>query len=71
MGNKREQEETRSQLRLCLGLLQNGIELGGLHDIALDLKLAAHEQPLRVGLAGNEGREIRIGQDQGHFGHSH
>lgn len=32
-----------SQLRLGLGLLQDGVELRRLHDIALDLELARHE----------------------------
>lgn len=31
------------QLGLGLRLLQDGVELGGLHDIALDLELARHE----------------------------
>lgn len=31
------------ELGLGLGLLEDGVELGGLHDVALDLELARHE----------------------------
>lgn len=31
------------QLGLGLRLLEDGVQLGGLHDIALDLELARHE----------------------------
>lgn len=31
------------QFGLSLRLLEDGVQLGGLHDIALDLKLAGHE----------------------------
>ena len=48
------------ELGLGLGLLEDGVELGGLHHVALDLKLARHEQPLGVGLAGNEGAKVGV-----------
>ena len=54
------------QLGLGLGLLQDGVQLGGLHDISLNLKLAAHEQALGVGLAGDELTKVVIRELQGH-----
>lgn len=44
----------RLQLGLCLSLLQHGVQLGRLHDVALDLELAAHEEALGIGLALDE-----------------
>jgi hypothetical protein len=56
---------SRSQLGLGLGLLQDGLHLGSLHDVALDLELAGHEQALGVGLAADEAGEVGIGQGEG------
>jgi len=53
------------ELGLGLGLLEDGVQLGGLHDIALDLELAGHEETLGVGLAGDESAEVRVGEVQG------
>lgn len=50
------------QLGLALGLLEDRFHLGGLHDVALDLELAAHEQTLGIGLAVDELVEIFIGE---------
>jgi hypothetical protein len=58
---------SRSQLGLGLGLLQDGLHLGGLHDVALDLELAGHEQALGVGLAADETGEVGIGQGEGDY----
>lgn len=55
------------QLGLGLRLLQHRVQLGRLHDIALDLQLARHEQALRVGLAGDELGEVIIGEGQGDY----
>lgn len=55
----------RLQLSLGLGLLQDRLKLGGLHDIALDLELARHEEALGVGLALRESLEIIVGQGEG------
>lgn len=52
------------ELGLGLGLLEDGLELGSLHDVALDLQLAAHEELLGVGLAGNELGEVVVAQDE-------
>jgi hypothetical protein len=54
-----------SQLGTALGLLQDRLHLGRLHDVALDLQLAAHEQTLGIGLAGNELGEIGVGEGEG------
>jgi hypothetical protein len=56
-----------SQLGLALGLLKNGLHLGCLHNVALDLELTAHEQALGVGLAGDKLSEIGIGERQGNY----
>lgn len=53
------------QLGLGLGLLEDGLHLGSLHDVALDLELAAHEETLGVGLAGDEGTEVLIRKVEG------
>lgn len=55
------------QLGLALGLLEDGLHLGGLHDVALDLELATHEQTLSVGLAGDEGLEVLVGEGEGDY----
>lgn len=52
------------QLGLVLGLLQHGVELGRLHDVALDLELAAHEETLSVGLASDELAKVLLGEDE-------
>lgn len=44
---------------------EDWLELGGLHDISLDLQLAAHEESLCVGLAGNELAEVLVGEREG------
>lgn len=53
------------QLGLGLGLLQHRVKLGGLHDVALDLELAAHEETLGIGLASDELAEVLFGEDEG------
>lgn len=53
------------ELGLGLGLLQDGLHLGGLHDVALDLELAGHEQALGVGLADDEVGEVGVGEREG------
>lgn len=50
------------QLGIVLGLLEDGLHLGRLHNIALDLELAGHEKALSVGLAGHEVSKIGVGK---------
>lgn len=63
------QKTTASRLQLSLagvlGLLHDGVELGGLHDVALDLELAGHEQALGVGLALDQVAKVLLGEGQG------
>lgn len=59
------QRRSHLKLGLRLGLLEDGLHLGGLHDITLDLQLAAHEQLLRIGLAGDELGEVLVGEVEG------
>lgn len=56
------------QLSLGLGLLEDRLELGGLHDVTLDLELARHEEALSVGLAAGEGDEVIVRQAEGDGG---
>lgn len=58
------------QLGLGLGLLEDGLHLQGLHGVSSDLELAAHEESLGVGVAGDEGAEVLVGEDEGDC-HSH
>lgn len=51
----------------ALGLLQNRLHLSRLHDVALDLQLAAHEQTLGVGLSSNKLGEVGIGEVEGDY----
>lgn len=53
------------QLGLGLSLLQDRLHLVGLHDIALDLELAGHEEALSVGLAGGELTKVLVGEGEG------
>lgn len=53
------------ELGLGLGLLEDGVELGGLHDVALDLELARHEEALGVGLAGDEVAKVGLREGEG------
>lgn len=53
------------QLGLALSLLEDRLHLGRLHDVALDLELAAHEQTLSVGLASHEGGEVCVREGEG------
>lgn len=48
------------QLGLGLGLLQHGVELRSLHDVALDLELSSHEETLGVGLASDELAKVLV-----------
>lgn len=64
---KRKGVSRSSQLGLSLGLLENRLHLRSLHNVALDLELATHEQTLGVGLAGDEGRKIGIGEGKGDY----
>lgn len=57
------------QLGLALGLLKDRFHLGGLHDVALDLELAAHEQALGIGLAVDELVEVFVGEVEGDYHH--
>lgn len=50
-----------------LSLLQDGVQLGRLHNIALDLELSAHEESLGVGIAGNELAEVVVGEGEGDY----
>lgn len=52
----------RLELGLVLGLLQDGLHLHGLHHVAADLELAAHEEALGVLLAGDEVTEVFLGE---------
>lgn len=45
-----------------MGLLEDRLHLGRLHDVTLDLELAAHEKTLGIGLAGDEGSEVCVGE---------
>lgn len=47
---------------LALGLLENGVELCGLHHVTLDLELAGHEELLGIGLAVDELLELGVGE---------
>lgn len=52
------------QLSLGLRLLEDRLQLGGLHDVALDLHLAAHEHLLGIRLASDEVTEVLVGEDE-------
>lgn len=54
-------------LRVVAGRGENWLELGGLHDITLDLQLAAHEESLCVGLAGNELAKVLLRKGEGDY----
>lgn len=54
------------QLRLGPGLVENGFQLGSLHNIALDLKLARHKQALGLGLAHNKLAKVFVGETEFH-----
>ena len=48
-----------------LGLiLEEGLELLGEHDVALELELPGHEGLLRVQLSGHEAHHVRVLQRQ-------
>lgn len=53
--------------RVLAGHLHDAAELGGLHDVALDLELAAHEHVLGVGLAVDELLEVGVVELEGDF----
>lgn len=50
------------QLGTTLGLLQDGLHLSRLHDVALNLQLATHEETLGVGLSGDQLSEVLVRQ---------
>lgn len=52
-------------LRVGASRGEDWLELGGLHDVALDLQLAAHKESLCVGLAGNELAEVLLREGEG------
>jgi hypothetical protein len=52
-------------LQLCLGLSKDGLEAGGLHEISLDLELAAHEESLGLGGTLDELVKVLIGENEG------
>ena len=49
------------QLRLSLGLLEDRFHLRSLHDIAFNLQLPRHEQPLCVRLATDKLPKVLVG----------
>lgn len=53
------------QLSLALGLLEDRLHLRRLHDIALDLQLARHEEALGIRFTANKGGEVGIGELEG------
>jgi hypothetical protein len=57
--------DAHSQLGLALGLLHDGLHLGRLHDVALELELSGHEELLGVGLAGDELGKVGVGEGEG------
>lgn len=56
------------QLGLGLRLLQDGVQLGRLHDVSLDLELPGHEQPLCVALAGDKIAKVGVGELESYVG---
>lgn len=55
----------RLELGLAPGLGEDGLHLGGLHDVAFGLELAAHEEALGVGRAGDELAKVLLGEGEG------
>ena len=64
---QKSQKRGYLKLSLALGLLEDRLHLGSLHDVALDLELAAHEQTLGVGLAFHQALEVGVGEVQGDY----
>ena len=64
---KEKKKKSNLELGLGLGLLENGLHPRRLHDVALDLELTAHEEPLGVGLAGDELAKVVVGKDEGDY----
>lgn len=56
------------QLRSRLCLLKNRLHLGGLHNIALDLQLSAHEQFLCIRLAADQRAKVLVAEGEGDVG---
>lgn len=54
----------RLELGLAPGLCEDGLHLGGLHDVALGLELAAHEEALGVGRAGDELAKVLLSEGE-------
>ena len=50
----------KSQLRLCLRLLQDRLHFRGLHHVAFDLQLARHKEVLRILLPCDQLAEVFV-----------
>lgn len=64
MLSRRQKSTPKLQLGLVLGLLKHRVKLGRLHDVALNLELAAHEETLSVGLASDKLAKVLLGEDE-------
>lgn len=64
----RPHDGSASKLSLILRLLQHRLQLGGLHDIPLDLQLPAHKQLLRIRLAIHQLLEVLVAEHERHSG---
>lgn len=60
----RQKSTLHLQLGLVLGFLKHRVKLGRLHNVALNLELAAHEETLSVGLASDELAKVLLGEDE-------
>lgn len=52
------------QVGLGFGLFEDGLQLGGFHNVALDLELPAHEEALSVALALDEVAKVLFGEEK-------
>lgn len=64
MLSRRQKSTLQLQLGLVLSLLKHRVKLGRLHNVALNLELAAHEETLSVGLASDELAKVLLGEDE-------
>jgi len=64
MLSRRQKSTLQLQLGLVLSLLKHRVKLGRLHNVALNLELAAHEETLGVGLASDELAKVLLGEDE-------
>lgn len=65
-GQHRPSRRSAHRLKLALGRLEDGVELGREHDVALDLELAAHEGLLSVELAVGQVLESLVRERDGY-----